>query len=113
MSLLFDIQMVNIFIGRHKINKIRIFQGVKISHMISFVVFYSFQSVTTDYHCIDSYMQLSYCNLCSGRHELPCLSNCMNVIESCLGNLTLIDDVWRNFIGKHIYGKYYYFIEFL
>ncbi|CAF3532192.1 unnamed protein product [Adineta steineri] len=55
-------------------------------------------SVTTDYHCIDSYMQLSYCNLCSGRHELPCLNNCMNIIESCLVNITLIDDVWRNFI---------------
>jgi hypothetical protein len=23
------------------------------------------------------------------------------VIESCLVNITLIDDVWRNFIGKH------------
>ncbi|CAF0818070.1 unnamed protein product [Rotaria sordida] len=55
-------------------------------------------SVTTDYHCIDSYMQLSYCNLCSGRNELPCLSNCMNVIESCLVNITLIDDIWKNFI---------------
>ncbi|CAF1565663.1 unnamed protein product [Adineta ricciae] len=55
-------------------------------------------SVTTDYHCIDSYMQLSYCNLCHNRNELPCLTNCMNIIESCLVNLTFIDDVWQNFI---------------
>ncbi|UJR22512.1 hypothetical protein I4U23_025562 [Adineta vaga] len=55
-------------------------------------------SVTTDYHCIDSYIQLSYCNLCQSRNELPCLSNCINTIESCLVNLTLIDDVWKDFI---------------
>lgn len=45
-------------------------------------------------------MQLSYCNLCSGRNELPCLSNCINVIESCLINISLIHDLWTNFIGN-------------
>src|SRR5256885_16938652 len=50
-------------------------------------------------------MQLSYCNLCSGRNELPCLTNCANVIESCLVNITLINDIWRNFIGKNSYIK--------
>lgn len=58
------------------------------------------QSVTTDHHCIDSYMQLSYCNLCGARTELPCLANCVDVLESCLVNITLIDNGWRTFLGK-------------
>jgi hypothetical protein len=59
-----------------------------------------FQSVTTDYHCIDSYMQLVYCNPCAGRNELPCRINCISTIESCLVNVSLIDDVWRTFLSK-------------
>ncbi|CAF2044632.1 unnamed protein product [Rotaria magnacalcarata] len=68
-------------------------------------------SVTTDYHCIDAYMQLSYCNLCGGRGELPCLSNCMNVIESCMVNVTLIDDVWKIFIDSIDNAAYFNNIE--
>lgn len=56
--------------------------------------------MTADDHCIDSYLQLSYCNLCSDYTELPCLSNCINTIESCLINVTLIDQIWTNFLGK-------------
>jgi hypothetical protein len=48
-------------------------------------------------------MQLSYCNLCAGQKELPCLTNCISVIESCLVNVSLINDIWINFIGKIIY----------
>ena len=69
--------------------------------------------MTTDYHCIDSYMQLSYCNLCAGQKELPCLSNCINVIESCLVNVSLINDVWINFIGKYILYNHNYSIIFI
>ncbi|CAF0998131.1 unnamed protein product [Rotaria sp. Silwood1] len=68
-------------------------------------------SVTTDNHCIDSYMQLSYCNLCSGRKELPCLSNCINIIESCLINISLINDVWINFIDSIENNAYFNGIE--
>ena len=47
-------------------------------------------------------MQLSFCNLCSGRRQLPCQSNCINVIESCLVNVTLINDIWMKFIGEYV-----------
>ncbi|CAF1653608.1 unnamed protein product, partial [Adineta ricciae] len=57
-------------------------------------------SVTTDNHCVESYIQLTYCNLCSGRTELPCLSNCIHTIESCLVNISLINDLWMNFIDS-------------
>ncbi|CAF3360705.1 unnamed protein product [Rotaria socialis] len=67
--------------------------------------------ITTDNHCIDSYIQLAYCNLCSGRKELPCLSNCINVIESCLINVSLINDVWINFIDSIENNAYFYGIE--
>ncbi|CAF5140262.1 unnamed protein product, partial [Rotaria magnacalcarata] len=56
-------------------------------------------------------MQLSYCNLCGGRGELPCLSNCMNVIESCMVNVTLIDDVWKIFIDSIDNAAYFNNIE--
>lgn len=71
----------------------------RIIHTCSFLLFLT-QGVTTDYHCIDSYMQLSYCNLCAGRADSPCLPNCIHVIESCLVNISMIDDVWRTFIGR-------------
>ncbi|CAF2978945.1 unnamed protein product [Rotaria sp. Silwood2] len=56
-------------------------------------------------------MQLSYCNLCSGRKELPCLSNCVNVIESCLINVSLINDIWINFIDSIENNIYFNGIE--
>ena len=60
------------------------------------------QSVTTDYHCIESYLQLAFCNLCRARDELPCRATCRRVMENCLVNGTLIDAVWREFIGTNV-----------
>lgn len=54
-------------------------------------------------------MQLSYCNLCSGHEELPCLSNCVNIIESCLVNVTLINNIWKNFLGN--YSKFCFILH--
>ncbi|CAF0869845.1 unnamed protein product, partial [Didymodactylos carnosus] len=56
--------------------------------------------IGTDYHCIDLMTQLNYCNLCAGRNELPCYTSCKNVIESCLSNITLIDNTWKSFVDS-------------
>ncbi|CAF1324498.1 unnamed protein product [Adineta steineri] len=101
----------NIIANQLEINLGKLFHLNELLKLSVELVQFMSKSVTTDHHCIDSYMQLSYCNLCSGRKELPCLSNCENIIESCLVNISLIHDVWTNFIDSIENVSYFNGIE--